>query len=158
MPTRQGREQEHLEVTTAERLTIQGSVEAGATLRTGARLVIQGAATGPLLLESDAVLDVQGALNISDPAESRGLILVAGVINGNFRHLLEPDGRLAVAAGTLLHDEGGYPSQVQADGSLVELRQRNNDVSVDASVLVGYLSSEDRWVNLDQLGTADSEH
>jgi hypothetical protein len=138
--------------------TIQGSVEAGATVRDGATLVVQGVVSGNLLLEGpEAVITVQGVLNV-DPGSVRnsGTILAAGLVAGNPGDAVTPDGRFAVALGTAIAGSG-EPYQVMADGSTRLLPPddagnvtvKAGDIQVDASRYAGYRASDNTWVVLD---------
>jgi hypothetical protein len=110
--------------------TIQGAVTDGATVRSGCTLAIQGAAAGHFTIESDAILMVQGTL--SGTCDNYGTVLVAGVITSE----LPSTGRVAVAAGTLLTQDGTLI--LRPTGALEAVSDGEN-VQIDASS-TGYLA------------------
>lgn len=113
MTTRRGNFADQLDVVGKD--TIQGAVQAGATIRTGSTLTVKGAAAGHFVIEEDAILSVQGTLSAT--FDNRGTVLVAGVMTVGFPRT----GNLAVAVGTILTDHPHGTVQLQADGSLMRM-------------------------------------
>lgn len=155
MATPQTRFVEHL-VVHSDR-TVQGSVEGGVTVKDGATLVVQGAVAGRVVVaDPEALLSVQGALAIqAGYVASSGTILAAGAVAGDPADAVAPDGRFAVAVGTVVAGSG-RPYQVLADGSTRTLHPdesgnvtvKAGGIEVDASRYVGYRAGDDTWVPL----------
>lgn len=113
MTTRRGDFTDELDVVGKE--TIQGAVQAGATIRSQSILTVQGAAAGHFVIEEDAILSVQGTLSAT--FDNQGTVLVAGVVTGE----IPRSGDVALAVGTILTDHPRGIVQLQADGSLMRM-------------------------------------
>lgn len=143
---KQGKFDEHFTVATD--MTIQGAVTGGATIKPDATLVVQGAAGGPFLVEDGGILHVQGAFDLHRDSRVDGLLIVAGVLNGDPRHVLP--GRVVLQAGTVIN---GWHGQclLNPDGSRHELSRQVSDtinVSVQASDPLLYDPTEDAFTPL----------
>lgn len=100
------------------------------------------------LLGPGSLLSANGVLNISGPAQSHGTVLASGVVNGVLVDLLAPDGRLAVAAGSIINVPSEDPHQLMSDGQKHHLQGHGNRVDIDGSRMLGYVPRDDRWVPL----------
>ncbi len=124
--------------------TLRGTVEAGAHVE-GAVLKVLGVFSGPMTLDDSAVLEVLGVLDVRGPADNRGTVIVAGVLNGDIRDLLTPAGRLAVAAGTIVNPFRDEPYRVERDGTRTPTGDHVDDVNPDARNYLAYVPDDDRW-------------
>lgn len=144
--TTEHRYKEHLEVTST--VTLNGSVEAGATVRSGAVLDLRGAFAGPLIVEAGGVISVMGSF-VGAIRENRGVVMLHGQIDTNFD---ESAGRVVVGVESVI-TSGDAVTVLRADGTLEPI---NGDVAagslnVRTDVVCFYDASEGVFVPLGPL-------